>query len=179
MKIHVDQIKDKVIDLTATEEVTQFPILGELQESGASVFIDPLRIHLTVAREYDHIRAHGQVSTALRLGCSRCLTEFTHDVDASFTAIYMPKVAGVEQDEEVELSEEELISVIYEGDEIEFDQEIAEQVVAEIPIKPLCREDCRGLCPMCGADRNETVCECRTDQFTSKFGALKNFKPDK
>ena len=177
MKIRVDEIKDKVVDLSTSEDVAAFPVLSELQASRECGFLGPLRIQLAVAREYDHIRAHGHVATTVRLGCSRCLAELDLPIDVPFTLFYMPAVPGVEQDEEVELTEEDLVSVTYEGDEIVFDHEIAEQVLAEIPFKPLCREDCKGLCPTCGVDLNESACGCSDQQFSSKFGELKNFKP--
>lgn len=178
MKVRVDQIKDKVLDLSADEEVVDYPTLAALQESGQCAFVAPLRLHLSVAREYDHIRAQGRVETRARLVCSRCLTEYETDIVSSFTIFYI-RSAGVSQDEEVELAEQDLISVAFEGDEIDFADEIAEQVLMEIPYKPLCREECKGLCPNCGADLNTTECGCSRTEANLKFGALKNFKAEK
>ncbi len=76
VKVRVYDIKDKVRDLSAVEEVANYPALTALQESGECVFLAPLRLQLTVAREYDHIRAQGEVETRVRLACSRCLTEY-------------------------------------------------------------------------------------------------------
>ncbi|HLO25057.1 MAG TPA: DUF177 domain-containing protein [Geobacteraceae bacterium] len=179
MKIRIEEIKDKVLDLSAVEEVAGYPVLAALQEAGECLFLGPLDVQLSVAREYDHIRAQGRVTTKVRLGCSRCLAEYETDIDSPFTVFYMPAAAGVAQDEEVELTEEDLVSATYEGDEIDFAREIAEQVLTEIPVKPLCREDCKGLCPVCGTDLNEAVCNCRKEPFNIKFEALKNIKIEK
>lgn len=179
MKIRVDEIKDKVIDLSAVDEVAAFPELAALQESGECVFLGPLRVQLNVVREYDHIRAHGRVATTVRLGCSRCLSEYDAEIDAPFTVFYLRAVAGASQDEEVELTEEDLISATYAGDEIDFAREISAQVLTEIPFKPLCREDCRGLCPVCGADLNDTECGCKDESSSFTFGGLKNLKIEK
>ena len=179
MKIRVDEIKDKVIDLTATEDIAEYPALVALHEAGDCTFLGQLRVQLAVCREYDHIRAHGRVATTVRLDCSRCLKEYDTDIDSPFTVFYMPVAAGVSQDEEVELTEEDLVSATYEGDEIDFAREVSEQVLTEIPFKPLCREECRGLCPVCGTDLNETDCGCKDELFSIKFGALKNLKVEK
>lgn len=178
VKVRVDEIKDKVLDLSADEEVADYPALTALQESGECVFLEPLRLHLAIAREYDHIRVQGKVETRASLHCSRCLTEYQAGIVSPFTIFYMHST-GVSQDVEVELAEEDLISVTFEGDEIDFTNEIAEQVLMEIPLKPLCREECLGLCPQCGADLNEGECGCGRQEAKSPFSALKNFKVEK
>ena len=175
MKIRVDEIRDKVRELSALEEVVDYPGLVGLQESGECEFLAPLRLQLTVAREYDHIRAQGEVETRVRLTCSRCLTEYEMELVSPFTIFYI-RSSGAAQDEEVELSEKDLVSVPFDGDEIDFTNEIAEQVLMEIPLKPLCREDCKGLCASCGADLNTAECGCGQAPTNLKFSALKNLK---
>lgn len=179
MKIRVDEIKDKIKDLSAVESVADYPELVALQESGECTFLEPLRVDLTVVREYDHIRAHGRVATSIRLGCSRCLAEYVADIDSPFTLFYMPAASGVFQDEEIELTEQDLVSTTFEGDEIDFAREISEQVLTEIPFKPLCREECKGLCPVCGVDLNGIDCGCKDESFSIKFGVLKNLRIEK
>ena len=178
MKVRVYDIKDKVRDLSAVEEVANYPALTALQESGECIFLAPLRLQLNVAREYDHIRAEGEVETRVRLACSRCLTEYETEIVSPFTIFYIPSAGGT-QDEEVELAEQDLISVPFNGDEIDFTDEIAEQVLMEIPLKPLCKEECRGLCPNCGTDLNLADCSCSRTTVNLKLSALQNFKEDK
>jgi uncharacterized protein len=89
------------------------------------------------------------------------------------------RAAEIAQDEEVELAEEELVSATYEGNEIDFTAEVAAQIIMAIPIKPLCRENCRGLCPTCGADLNIAECACDRNEAGFKFSALKNLKIEK
>jgi uncharacterized protein len=115
------------------------------------------------------------VETTLRLACSRCLIEFQTVIDSPFTIFYI-RAAGVPLDEDVELADEDLISATYDGDEIDFTQEIAEQILLAIPFKPLCSEDCRGLCPTCGAELNVAECACGQTHVNFKFTALKNLK---
>jgi uncharacterized protein len=83
------------------------------------------------------------------------------------------------EEPEVELSPEIVDEVnlgYYREDEIDLDPIVLEQIVLQIPIKPLCREACKGLCPQCGADLNVESCECRVDSGDLRFAVLKNFK---
>ena len=165
----------KTVELSAEESLGGYPTLLALQEAGECIFLLPLQIHLTVAKEYDHIRVNGRVETTLRLNCARCLAEFQTEIDSPFTIFYI-RAAGLPLDEDVELAEVDMISATYEGDEIDFTTEIAEQIILSIPFKPLCSEDCRGLCPSCGAELNLTECACGQNHVNLKFTALKNLK---
>jgi uncharacterized protein len=178
VKIRIDDLKDKTVELVDEEPAAGYPPLMALEEAGECSFLAPLRIHLTVAREYDHIRVRGRVETELRLDCSRCLAEYRSPIDSAFTIFYL-EATGTDQDEEVELAEEDMISATYAGDEIDFTAEIAEQIIMAIPLKPLCRDDCRGLCPTCGTDLNITGCTCGRQEINVKFSALKDFKVEK
>lgn len=178
LKIRIDDIKDKELAFAAEEPVGDFPILKAMESAGECQFLAPLNLELTAAREYDHFRVQGSVSTAVRLTCSRCLVEFSSQITSQFTIFYL-RGAGPPQDEEVELSEEDLVSVTFEGDEIDLSPEIAEQVSMELPYKPLCSEECQGLCVTCGADLNNGECGCPGVESNLRFSALKNFKVKK
>lgn len=172
MKIRVADISEKQKVLAAIEEYSLYPSLVKVQEAGECEFRAPLTIDLSVVREYDHIRVHGSVGTSVKLTCSRCLVEYSTEIASSFTIFYTRSVE-VQPEDEVELGEEDLISATYSGDEIDFTDEIAEQVLLDIPYKPLCSEECRGLCPSCGADLNSSSCSCSENAVSMKFSSLK------
>jgi len=178
VKLQVGAIKEKATSLVSEEPVKVYPALLAAQEAGECRFVAPITAKLSVEREYDHIRAHGEVSATVGLTCSRCLADFTQELHTSFTIFYEPASVGP-QDEEVELSEEDLVSIPYEGDEIDFTPEIVAQIITEIPYKPLCREECKGLCASCGVDLNVSQCTCDKGALSLKFSALKDFKVDK
>jgi uncharacterized protein len=174
VKIRIIDIAEKERVLTAEEPAAVFPPLLAAEENGDCRFLSPIRSELTVTHECDHIRAHGRVEATVELACSRCLAEFSATLRSAFTIFYTE--AGPEpQDEEVELAEEDLISVPYRGDEIDFAPEIAEQLMLEIPFKPLCRETCAGLCPTCGADMNTSPCDCPRQSIHLGLSALHQF----
>jgi len=177
VKISVDQITDKPFALQAEEPVDSFPVLSGMQDDGVCTFAGPVRYDLTVVREYDHLRVTGTVNTMVLLTCSRCLVAFESSIDSSFTIIFRrgtPQEIALE--EETELSEQDLISAFFCGDEIDLSHEIAEQIAMEVPLRPLCGDDCKGLCPECGTDLNHSSCSCSGKQFNFKFSALKDFK---
>lgn len=178
MKIIIDQIQDnKPFSLHVEEKVESFPVLSGMQIAGEVTFTGPIGSDITIEREYDHLRAVGRVVAPLSLACSRCLARYDEVIDSSFTIIFRKGTAldAVEEDE-IELNEQDLISSSYIGNEIDFTHEIEEQVTMEIPLKPLCSENCKGLCPVCGTDLNKASCDCSRGDFSLKFSALKDFK---
>lgn len=178
MKIRVTEITEKERRIEATEPASAYPGLVQVQEDGECTFLNPVDIDLTVVKEYGHIRVKGTVATRVALSCSRCLVDFQSDIKSGFT-IYFTQAAGEQVEDEVELAEEDLLSVTYDGDEIDLANEIAEQVLLELPYKPLCSENCKGLCPECGIDLNNSKCDCNKNISTLAFSSLKGFKVNK
>jgi uncharacterized protein len=175
LKIRVADITEKEKLLSGEEPLSFFPTLLQAQSNGECEFLSPVSISLSVVREYDHIRVHGNVGTEVKLACSRCLGEFTGPLTSAFTIFYT-RSDDAQPEDEVELGEEDLISVTYNGDEIDFTGEIAEQVLLGLPYKPLCSDDCKGLCFTCGADLNSSACSCSENKVSMVFSPLKGFK---
>jgi len=178
LKIVIDKVKRTQVDLSEEEPASHYPNLEAMEKAGECSFTEPVRAQVAAVWEYDHVRATGSVQSAVRLSCSRCLTEYQLPISSDFTIFYTES-KGEELDEEVELSDVELISASYTGEEINMDSEIAEQVMLEVPYKPLCSESCRGLCPQCGADLNAGDCGCDRGEINLKMAALKKIKIEK
>lgn len=178
MKIRVDETKKTQIDLNEEEPASHYQSLAQMEKDGDCSFTAPVRSRVSAIWEYDHVRVAGSMQSAVRLSCSRCLAEYELPLSSDFTIFYTES-QGDEFDDEVELSDVELISASYTGDEINLDPEIAEQVMLEVPFKPLCSESCRGLCPECGADLNAGECGCDRGGINLKMAALKKIKIEK
>jgi uncharacterized protein len=176
MKIRIDEIKDKPLFMAVEEGIEEYPVLVTLQERGECAFLSPLNLQVAVAREYDHYRVSGSVEVAVRIGCSRCLADYETTVRSVFTIFYTKQQASRFDEEEVELAEQDLVSAFFSGEEIDLSVEIQEQVVMELPFKPLCCEECKGLCSRCGADLNQRECGCDRSSGSISFSALKDFK---
>jgi uncharacterized protein len=80
------------------------------------------------------------------------------------------------EEEQHELREEDLNLAVFNGETIELDDLVREEILLSMPAQVLCREDCKGLCAACGADRNLNSCDCETRQIDSRWGALKDLR---
>lgn len=178
MKIRVDQIHDKALTLQIEEPIESFPVLSGMQTEKACSFNGPVKGTVSAVREYDHLRMSGSVGIPVELTCSRCLVSYETAIESAFTIFFRKgsTSADLMEEEEVELDEQDLISAFYSGDEIDIAHEIEEQIVMDIPLKPLCSETCKGLCSTCGTDLNRGSCSCEHDDFNNKFSALRGFK---
>lgn len=159
------------------EPAASFPVLAAMESDGECAFTAPVLGDITAVREYDHVRVSGRVGTQVSLVCSRCLAPYVTDIASSFTIFFRKETSrDTVEEEEIELNEQDLVSATYSGDEIDLTHEIGEQVAMEVPLKPLCGEGCKGLCPVCGTDLNQAACSCQREQVSLKFSALKDFK---
>ena len=177
VKIVVDHIKDTPQQLHIDEPVAAFPLLASIQNVDGCCITGNIQGDITVAREYKNIRITGRITAPLALCCSRCLADYTSFVDTSFTLFFRKETAvAASTEDELELGEMDLMSATYSGDDIDLTHEIEEQVAMEIPSKPLCSEECKGLCHECGIDLNTSSCSCSKEPVRLAFNALKDFK---
>jgi uncharacterized protein len=177
VKLCLDHIKDIPLSIQFDESVEKFPLLASMQYDKSCSITGNVNGNLIATREYDNIRVVGRVSVPLLLTCSRCLADYESFVDNSFTIFFM-KEAGttIVAEDEIELGEMDLLSSTYSGDEIDMIHEIEEQVAMEIPVKPLCSDNCKGLCHECGTDLNTSCCTCNKEPVHFTFSALKDFQ---
>lgn len=118
----------------------------------------------------------GRVETLLELPCSRCLEAFRWPVNAIFDLRYQPRMPVTAKTER-EIEEDDFSSAFYENDEIDLVQMMREQFFLSLPMKPLCRPDCQGLCPTCGANLNRGTCACKRDWDDPRLAVLKSLRP--
>ena len=173
--LHVEEVKKKPRELDFSEAASSFEALHEMELAGECVFLTPVTGKLLACWEYDHVRVSGEARTRVRISSARCTADFEQELQSSFVIYYSEAVPGEEVDDEIELAEQDLLSANYVGDEIRVMQEIAEQILTELPLKPLCDERCLGLCSSCGADLNREDCACERQNGTLAFSALKQF----
>ncbi|MBI2822122.1 MAG: DUF177 domain-containing protein [Acidobacteria bacterium] len=121
------------------------------------------------------VRIQGDLSTQLDLVCGRCLKSFQRQIHKSFDLTYVPNEA-MHFGEEVALSYGELDVGLFSSSRIDLNAVIIEQIVLEIPMKPLCSPECRGLCDRCGADLNLGSCDCGTQPGDPRWAALSQLR---
>lgn len=182
MQIRVDDIKEEPLEVAAEEALDTYPVLTEAAAEEGFTFLSPIATNLRIFRVDEMLEVEGTVQSRIRLSCSRCLAEFEEPLHNSFTLTFareLPEVADESGDEGIELSAEEMGLTLFHGDQIDLGEAIAEQVLMALPMRPLCRPECPGLCPQCGINLNEGSCSCEQPVFNSKFAALQKLKLDK
>jgi len=118
-----------------------------------------------------HVKGH--LSAGLELDCGRCLEPFTLPIEQNLDLFYLPHQADGEAEDEDEITERELVVAFYAEGRLDLGEMVREQLFLGVPMKPACREDCRGICPTCGANRNTQPCSCPTDDASmSPFSSV-------
>jgi DUF177 domain-containing protein len=144
------------------------------------VSLDPGAVHLEGEDEFTLVRGRlvgrvekgedkavhfrGRLPAQLGLHCGRCLEAFVKELDEDLDLFFMPRGAQPDADEEeqeVELSDRDMVVAYYDHDRIDLGEMVREQMHLALPLRRLCREDCRGLCPSCGVNRNTGSCDCQ------------------
>jgi len=133
----------------------------------------PVQLHLEVHRQSaDVYLVTGRVVARLGLECSRCLESFEIPVDSTFELRYVPRDQNVGEGER-EIVEDDLTTAFYADHVLDLEALMREQFQLSLPMKPLCTDECKGLCPDCGANLNTTTCDCAAHWEDSRLSALK------
>ena len=141
-------------------------------ESDAYRIVAPVDLAFEIHKDKDRFRLVGNVATELELPCSRCLEAYRLPVSAPFDLRYVPATeASTEPEREVD--DGDLETSYYRNDEIDLNELMREQFYLALPMKPLCREGCRGLCSQCGANLNTDTCDCAPAWTDPRLAALK------
>jgi DUF177 domain-containing protein len=133
----------------------------------------PVELSMDVQRAgRDAFRVVGHARTRIEMACSRCLEPFETPVDAAFDLRYVPQAENAGEAER-EIAEEDLATAFYREGLLDVGELLREQFQLALPMKPLCSEDCRGLCPVCGANQNRAACDCAPRWEDARLAPLK------
>jgi uncharacterized protein len=145
---------------------------GSLKTTGRADLVEE---HHGGKQTVQDIRVVGSFSGSFGLACSRCLEPVKEKVAEDFDLLYRPLMAG-KQGEEVSINEAETEIGFYKGDGLALEDVIKEQVLLALPVKPLCQEACKGLCPQCGQNLNAGTCKCETKMQDPRWAALEGLR---
>jgi uncharacterized protein len=120
------------------------------------------------------IRIQGHLTVDMEADCDRCLEPARMAVDSDFELFYTPVTEAV-ANEEVAIDASEAEIGFYEGDGIELNDVLREHVLLALPMQRVCRQDCKGICPACGQNRNLKDCGCQAVPLDDRWEALKNY----
>jgi uncharacterized protein len=156
-----------VIDL-GTEVVQRSPLFAEGRA-------DLVEEHHGKHEIVQDIRIKGKLETSLEVACARCLDPVVHEVERSFDLLYRP--LGIDSGHaELSVTDAEAEIGYYEGQGLLLEDTLREQVLLALPLKSVCREECKGLCPHCGKNLNENECSCVDEVEDPRWSALKEIR---
>ena len=144
-----------------------------------AVLADPVSADFVLSHRDRDLRISGKVVTAIRFKCSRCAKEFLRPFSASFELNYLPQPDWAKRGDEIELKYEEMDVGYYDGVRFDVDLMVLEQIELGMPMKYVCRENCKGLCDQCGADLNDGPCLCKKEETDSRLSGLLEFRKKK
>ena len=145
------------------------------QPGDAYRIVAPVELKFEVHKDRDKFRLEGTAATELELPCSRCLEPFRMPVDVSFNHRYLP-ASEMSTEDEREAQDEDLDISYYRDDQIDLNELLREQFYLALPMKPLCQENCQGLCPQCGTNLNTSTCACEPESIDPRLAALKTLQ---
>src|SRR5262245_37073860 len=143
--------------------------------------VAPVHLVMDVHKDRDAYRVTGRVQTRLQLECGRCLEPFEIAVDSAFELRYVPESANTGSGQghpgrggevEHEVAEDDLTTAFYKNETLDLGELMHEQFVLALPMKPLCSDVCKGLCPACGTNLNKGACDCKPAWKDPRLEAL-------
>jgi uncharacterized protein len=171
-------MSDLLLDLSqmreARDRVDRTFSPSVLPAGGDDEFRVQAPVHLAFDLFKDGAQFHlvGFVRTTLALSCGRCLDEIELPVDLPFDLLYLPHAQNAGEGE-VEVEDDDLTTAFYRDEQIDLGHLVLEQLYLAVPMKPLCRESCRGLCPECGTNLNTGTCSCGREWVDPRLEGLR------
>lgn len=160
----------KIVVSEIPEEGLEYD-LSEWIKAKDIVFLNPVRGYLKVLKTGSDVVIQGSIKTSINLQCSRCTEPFEYVISTILNTTFYP-AKTLTRDEHYELHDDELETEFYSNDVIDIYDFITQEVVLNIPMKPLCNDMCKGICPHCGTELNKETCTCANTQNENAFSIL-------
>ena len=144
---------------------------GPLRSSGRATLIEEHHGRGII----QDIRVQGELATSVEMACARCLETVSREVARMFELLFRPRGVDAGRDE-ISITQAEAEIGYYVGEGVELKDILREQILLEVPIKVVCREECKGLCPRCGQNLNESACHCPETLAGPRWEALKGLR---
>lgn len=151
---------------------TEIRQVNVLKTSGRADMVEEHHGKHNVLRD---IRLKGELSTRLQLNCARCLEPVMQEVQREFDLLYRPQGSDAGH-AELSVTDAEAEIGYYTGDGVELEDVLREQILLAVPLRALCSEECKGLCPHCGKNLNEGPCSCAEPVEDPRWAALKDIR---
>jgi uncharacterized protein len=171
VKLNIHDIAEdpkEIVYDEATDSVNALLVHGDVRDFE---FRDSATVRLDYYRAGEELFFHGRITGNVVGHCGRCLEEYRFPLAADFSSVLVPRhVHGTrEADDEIDLG-------YYEGQEIDVSPLVQERIILALPMRPLCSDSCKGLCPQCGTNLNTETCGCTASGGDPRLAVLRNLK---
>lgn len=174
MRIEVETLKEKAQTFEQTYQPEEVSLDDELARLASEV-----KVSGSARLKREEVRLRGEIKADLEVLCDRCLAPTRMPLEVEFDTGFVPQEAEAVKTDNVELLAEDLVIAAYEGDAVDVDELVREQILLALPSRHLCREDCKGLCQKCGANLNAGTCSCEGGEVDPRWSALAGWKDGK
>ena len=170
MRIELDKLEEQGGKFAQVYEANELPL-----EDPEVRLVEPAEVRGRIRRAGKEVELQGKLHTKLETVCGRCLQPVELPITTEFNERFVRAVSWAAE-EQHELQAEDLNLAVFDGEAIELDDLVREELLLALPVTVLCREDCKGLCPVCGLDRNLSNCQCEIDEVDSRWQKLKELQ---
>jgi uncharacterized protein len=171
MRIEVETLTDAGKPFEHTYRAEEIALDDEQASLTSEVEIEG-----TARRKRDEVRVGGKIKGEAEVLCDRCLAPSRMPFEIEFDTSFISQADAAARGENVELQTEDLALAAYEDGAIDVDELVREQILLALPTRRLCREECKGLCPKCGAYLNTEQCSCEKGETDPRWSALAGWK---
>ena len=178
MFIDIHELELHPIDFREEIRPDSMDLGPDLRQSSAlttSIHADLVEEHHGKHEVIKDIRVRGDLSTRLQVSCARCLEPVEQVVARSFELLYRPQGTDARA-QELSVTDAEAEIGYYQGEGLLLEDALREQVLLAVPLKMLCRDECKGLCPYCGKNLNDSACSCAAPVQDPRWVALKEIR---
>lgn len=147
-------------------------------DAGVYRIIAPVSLRCEVRKNRRQYRLVGRLKATLELDCSRCTEAFQLAVDEALDVLFLPQSENTGEGERA-VEDDNLSTAYYQDQVLNLGQLMLEQFYLVVPMKPLCGEDCKGLCPVCGTNFNTGTCQCHPTWVDPRLAVLEQLKKDR
>ncbi len=170
MRIEVDKLEEHGGKFVHVYQVNELPL-----DDPEVRLVGPGEVSGRVRRAGKEVELRGNLHAKVEVVCGRCLKPVELPISTEFTERFVRAVSWAAE-EQHELHEEDLNIGVFDGKAIELDDLVREELLLAVPVNVLCSQDCKGLCPICGVDRNLNDCQCENDEIDSRWQGLEHLR---
>ena len=171
MKIEIESLTEGGREVERVYAPEELPLEDEFARLASRV-----RVSARASRKRGEVVVSGSLDTSVEVPCDRCVAPVVLPVNVDFKAELGFADANAASTEATELQDEDMDFSVVEGDAVDLDEIVREQILLALPARQLCGEECKGLCQNCGANLNEGACGCARKEIDPRWSALAALK---